>query len=153
MNVISQAFVPFDVLLICSLYFGEPRFSVRGYAMRTFLSLIRMPVPVFAGVLRDRRGAVAVLLAIALSAIVGFAGLGSEVAGWYYTTRSMQSASDAAATSAAAELAYNTAASSTQVQNAARAITATYNFTNGTNSTTVTVNNPPATTTNLTTCS
>jgi hypothetical protein len=33
-----------------------------------------------AGVIRDRRGAVAVLLAVALSGIVGVAGLGSEAA-------------------------------------------------------------------------
>jgi Flp pilus assembly protein TadG len=42
--------------------------------------ILSAPVRLFAGVLRDRKGAVAVILAIALSAIVGFAGLGSEVA-------------------------------------------------------------------------
>ena len=36
--------------------------------------VFRRPARLFADVLRDREGAVAVLLAIALSAIVGFAG-------------------------------------------------------------------------------
>ena len=110
---------------------------------------------------RDRRGATAILMALALSAIVGFAGLGSEVASWYYTTRSMQSAADSAAESAAAALAAAWVSSGTAqcptsgnfCQDTARAVAATFNFANGTSSTTVTVNNPPTTTTHLTTCS
>ena len=51
----------------------------------------------FLAVLHDRSGTIAVLLALALSAIVGFAGLGTEVASWYYTKRAMQGAADAAA--------------------------------------------------------
>jgi hypothetical protein len=51
--------------------------------MSSINRVFRRPARLFAGVLRDRNGAVAVLLAIALSAIVGFAGLGSEVAAWY----------------------------------------------------------------------
>ena len=39
------------------------------------------------------------MLAVALIGIVGFAGLGSEVAAWYFTTRSMQAAADSAAAS------------------------------------------------------
>ena len=58
--------------------------------MHTILSILNRPLPVVAKLFRDRRGAAAVLLAVALSGIVGFAGLGSEVASWYYTTRSMQ---------------------------------------------------------------
>ena len=119
--------------------------------------IFRRPARPFAGVLRDREGAVAVLLAIALSAIVGFAGLGSEVAAWYYTKRSMQGAADSAATTAAAALAAatssGTSVTSTQLTNAGRSVAAAFNFPNGTASTTVAVNNPPATTTNLTTCS
>ena len=119
--------------------------------------VFRRPARLFADVLRDREGAVAVLLAIALSAIVGFAGLGSEVASWYYTKRSMQGAADSAATTAAAELAAATisgsSVTSTQLTNAGRSVAATYNFPNGTASTTVAVNNPPATTANLNGCS
>src|SRR4030088_2994116 len=125
--------------------------------MQSVLSILNRPLRVVAKLLRDRRGAAAVLLAVALSGIVGFAGLGSEVASWYYTTRSMQGAADSAASTAAATLASATATGSTitgdQLRNAGRSVASTYNFTNGTGSTTVTVNNPPATTTNLTACS
>jgi Flp pilus assembly protein TadG len=104
--------------------------------MHRILSVLHRPLRLFAGAIRDRRGAAAVLLAIALSGIVGFAGLGSEVAAWYYTTRSMQGASDAAAATAAAELAAATASGSTvtgtQLTNAGRSVAATFNFANGT---------------------
>jgi uncharacterized membrane protein len=110
-----------------------------------------------AGIVQDRKGTVAVLLALALSAIVGFAGLGSEVASWYYTKRAMQSASDFAATSAAAELAEATVAGSTisgtELTNTGRSVAATFHFGDGANSTTVGVSNPPGTTTGLATCS
>src|SRR6267154_1669834 len=121
--------------------------------MPSILSLLNRPLPVVARLFRDRRGAAAVLLAIALSGIVGFAGLGSEVASWYYTTRSMQGAADSAAATAAAALASTTSTGSTitlaQLSNAARSVTSTFNFRDGTGGTTVTVSNPPATTTNL----
>src|ERR1044071_3927321 len=61
------------------------------------------PSPVLA--LRDRSGATAVAVALALTAVLGFAGLGTEAAGWYYTKRNMQSAADAAAATAGANLA------------------------------------------------
>src|ERR1700716_3591313 len=125
--------------------------------MSSLNRVFRGPARLFAGVLRDRNGAVAVLLAIALSAIVGFAGLGSEVAGWYYTKRAMQGAADSAPPTAAAALAAATSAgssvTSTQLTNAGRSVAATFNFPNGTASTTVAVNNPPATTANLNACS
>ena len=110
-----------------------------------------------AEVFADPSGAVAVILALAIFAIVGFAGLASEVAGWYYTTRAMQGATDAAATSAAAELAAATSAGSTasgtQLTNTGRSVAAALHFTNGVSSTTVTVNHPPAATANLNACS
>jgi Flp pilus assembly protein TadG len=111
--------------------------------------------------LRDRRGATAIMLAIALSGIVGFAGLGSEVAAWYFTTRAMQNATASAAASAAASLAAAEVTSGTTqcptspnfCRDTGRAVAASFNFTQGVSSTTVTVNNPPATTANLPTCS
>jgi Flp pilus assembly protein TadG len=124
--------------------------------MRDILLLRRLRSPV-AGVLHDNSGAVAILLAVALSGLVGFAGLGSEVASWYYIKRHMQGAADTAAATAAAELAAATkigsTATSTQLTNEGRSIAASNNFADGTNSTIVTVNNPPATTANLSTCS
>jgi Flp pilus assembly protein TadG len=116
-------------------------------------SAILIPRRFLTRLARDRRGTVAVILALALFAIVGFAGLGTEVASWYYTKRAMQGAADSAASSAAAELAAATSAgstaSSTQIANTGRSVSGTFHFTNGISNTTVSVNNPPATTTSL----
>jgi Flp pilus assembly protein TadG len=54
---------------------------------------------------RDRRGAVAVALAILFPVLIGFAGLGVEVGMWFWIQRQNQSAADAAAISAALEYA------------------------------------------------
>lgn len=93
----------------------------------------------------DRRGATAIFTGVAFSAVLGFAGLGTEVGTWYVAKRSMQGAADAAAYSAAL------AAMNTSPANAlsdaiteARAVSAQYGFANGTNGVTVTVTNPPA---------
>lgn len=124
--------------------------------MPKFSSILNRRSPAVGRLLRDRRGATAILLALALSAIVGFAGLGSEVASWYYTERSMQSAADSAASSVAAELASATlqgsTVSNTELTNTGRSVAATFNFVNGTGSTTVTINNPPSSTANLGAC-
>jgi Flp pilus assembly protein TadG len=125
--------------------------------MTNLLYIPKRPLAVLDRLVQDRRGATAVMLAVALTGIIGFAGLGSEVASWYFTTRSMQVAADSAAASAAAELAAATLSgssiSSDQLVHTGRAIAASSNFTNGVSSTTVSVNNPPGTTTGLTTCS
>jgi Flp pilus assembly protein TadG len=71
---------------------------------------LKRPLPIIGKLARDNNGATAIMLAIALSGIVGFAGLGSEVAGWYFTTRAMQGAASSSAASAAAELAAATVA-------------------------------------------
>jgi Flp pilus assembly protein TadG len=105
------------------------------------------------GPFMDRSGASAVIIALALSIIIGFAGLGTEVASWYLIKRSMQGAVDTAAATAAAELAASSSATSAQMTSAAKSIAATYGFVDGTASTTVAVNNPPATTTGLANCS
>ena len=114
--------------------------------------MLKRPLPVIGKLARDDRGATAIMLAIALSGIVGFAGLGSEVAGWYFTTRAMQGAASSAA-SAAAELAAGAVGGSVpsndQLTHTGRAVSATFNFSNGVSSTTVTVNHAPATTTGL----
>src|SRR5438270_13489076 len=112
--------------------------------MPHFPRILKRPLPAIRQLIRDRRGAVAIMLAIALSAIIGFAGLGSEVAAWYFTTRSMQSAASAAAASAAAELAAGAVSglipSGDQLNHTGRAISWPFGFKNGVNSTTVTVN-------------
>ena len=54
---------------------------------------------------RDRRGAVAVAVAVLLPVLVGFAGIGIEIGLWFAIQRQNQSAADAAAISAALEYA------------------------------------------------
>lgn len=53
---------------------------------------------------RDRRGVVAILVALALPMMIGFAGLGVETGLWYAMKWQNQSAADAAALSAALEI-------------------------------------------------
>jgi Flp pilus assembly protein TadG len=112
--------------------------------MRSILSTPRRLRLCFARLLGDRAGATAVIIALALSAIVGFAGLGTETASWYFIKRSMQGAADSAAATAAAELAASSSTTSDQMTHAARSVASRFGFANGTGSTTVTVNNPPA---------
>ena len=100
--------------------------------MPQFPLMLKRPSLAIRQLIRDRRGAAAIMLAIALSGIVGFAGLGTEVAAWYFTTRSMQGAASSAAASAAAELAAATVAGSSitgdQLTHTGRAVSATFNF-------------------------
>jgi len=98
--------------------------------------------PGFGRLIGDRGGATLITLALSLSVIAGFAGLGTEAANWYLTKRAMQGAADAAASTAAASLAAGAKASSTLITEA-KSIAAAHNFTDGSNGTTVTVNYPP----------
>ncbi len=99
----------------------------------------------FKGLLRsivaDHSGGVAVLTALSLTALLGVAGLATEASSWYVTKRNMQGAADAAAFSA--DTALKNGASLTELTAAAKAVAAQYGFVDGTNSVTVTVNNPP----------
>ncbi len=90
--------------------------------------------------LSDRTGGVAVLTAVALTGLLGAAGLGTEATMWYVAKRNMQAAADAAAFTAATA---NAAGNSGGAQSAAKAITARYGYTDGTGSIVVKVNNPP----------
>jgi Flp pilus assembly protein TadG len=121
--------------------------------MRCIPSIPRRPYQLVRGLLGDTAGGSAVIIALSLSAIIGFAGLGTETASWYLIKRSMQGAADTAAATAAAELAVNHSATSSQMTSAAKSIAASYGFVDGTASTSVTVNNPPGTTAGLTNCS
>jgi hypothetical protein len=95
-----------------------------------------------AQLLRDRKGGVAVLTAMSLTTLLGFAGLGTEATLWYVAKRNMQGASDAAAfTASTAAVAGQT---STAYIAAARAVAAQYGYVNGVNGITVAVNNPPS---------
>ena len=88
---------------------------------------------------QDPSGAVTVTVALALSALVGFAALGTEIAGWYVTKRSMQGAADSAAYSAAMAKAAGAADYIAQ----AKSVAGSYSYVDGQNNVTITVNSPP----------
>src|SRR5215207_4163859 len=92
--------------------------------------------------LADRTGASAVLLALALSGLVGAAGLATEAASWYAEKRAMQGAADAAASTAAAALAAGAKSPST-LTGEAKSVTSAYHFADRSNGTAVFVNYPP----------
>jgi len=106
--------------------------------MQRWTSLSRLRC---AQLISDRDGGVAVLTAMSLTTLLGFAGLGTEATLWYVAKRNMQGASDAAAfTAETAEIAGQSAANFTV---AAKAVAARYGYVDGVNGVTVAVNNPP----------
>ena len=88
--------------------------------MRSIISTLRRLRQYFARMLGDPTGSTAVIIALSLSAIVGFAGLGTETASWYFIKRSMQGAADSAAATAAAELATSSSTTIDQMRSSAR---------------------------------
>src|SRR5262249_37091636 len=116
--------------------------------MSEILCLTRRLSSPASDVLRNRSGATAVAMALALTGGLGFAGLASEAASWYFTKRDMQGAADAAAATAGGNVASTWqrggSASSTQFTTDAKSIAARYGFVDGTNSTTVSVEYPPS---------
>ena len=88
-----------------------------------------------------RRGFVLVTMIASLTIVMAFLGLAIDVGYEQYMKVRMQAAADAAALGGARELA---ASGTTNLVSAARGDAATNGFTHGTNSVTVTVNNPPA---------
>src|ERR1043166_9242696 len=115
--------------------------------MGDILSGTRHPVAPVSGLLRDRSGATAVAVAFALTAVLGFAGLGTEAASWYYTKRIMQSEADAAAASAGANLAMTLqpggTVSSSQFTPDAQSIAPKCGFVTGAGSAAASVESPP----------
>ncbi len=107
------------------------------------LSLITSRCWAFASRLAaDERGFSAVLTGIAATVLLGFGGLAVDVGYWQWNQRNMQGAADQAAF-AAATIAHN--GSTTAVATTtAKGITAAMGFADGSNSVTVTVNNPPS---------
>src|ERR1700745_2136531 len=91
--------------------------------------------------LRDDRGSYIVLMAVALPATIGVAGLGTEGGWWLYNHRVNQSAADNAAYSAATAYAID---STVNITSEAKAVSASnYDLVDGQNGVTVTVNKPP----------
>jgi len=89
--------------------------------------------------LRDSRGATSTLIAVSLLVLLGFAGAATETGVWFVGKRNLQGAADAAAYGAALA----SGGSNTVLQTEAKATTARYGYTDGTNGVTVTVNKPP----------
>src|SRR5579862_7909621 len=75
---------------------------------------------------RDRSGASAVMIALAMTGLLGVVGLGTEVGMWYAGKRTMQAASDSAAFSAA--MAKYNGESKNQYTAEAKSVAGTYNF-------------------------
>jgi Flp pilus assembly protein TadG len=96
-----------------------------------------------ARLVRDRTGSISVMAALSLTALIGFAGLGTEASYWYVKKQQMQSAADAASYSAAAAIAAGETVASGTPAAAARAVAAQYGYVDGTNDVSVTVNSPP----------
>ena len=113
---------------------------------RTFLTLRdqRGAIAIELGLRRDllgnKDGATATVVGLVLTGFVGFLGLGSEAGMWYYTHRTMQSAADSGALSAAAAL---VAGGTGNYTTEAKATTAQYGFADGTAKVAVAVNKPP----------
>jgi hypothetical protein len=98
------------------------------------IQAINTSVRRFAG---DRRGNVAIISAMALPALMGTFGLGTEVASWYANQRAMQNAADSAALAAATN-------ASSGYADEAKAVTAQYGFADGQNGVAVSVSNAAA---------
>ena len=101
---------------------------------------------VLAGVLSDRRGASAIVLALSLSSVLGAAGLAVDAGLWYNDKRTVQGVADLAAWSALQTYSAESEGSTsvTDAKNAALAIASANGFASGVGGVTVTVNNPPA---------
>ena len=110
---------------------------------RTFFA--RRAVSQLAILGRDRRGSVTVIMALCLTALTGFLGLGAEVGLWYLEQRDMQNAADAAAIAAATN-----ASSTYDVE--AKAVAQQYGFTDGSNNVIVSASNTAPCPSGGTTC-
>jgi len=102
----------------------HPRQAARSTNRKTVTDLI----------CRDRNGAIAVVAALSLTALIGVVGLAIDIGMWYRTNRALQNAADSAVIAAA----LNGTAS---YQAEAKGIAAQYGFVDGSNGITVTALN------------
>jgi len=89
-------------------------------------------------IITDERGQTSILIAMCIACLCGMAGFAVDVGTMFHAKRMLQTAADAAAIAAAADMNYNT------VDATAKATTALNGVVHGVNGTTVTVNNPPS---------
>lgn len=90
----------------------------------------------------DRKGSIAVIVGLTIVAILGFAGLATEVGMWYFGKRHMQDAADSSAYSAAAAKYKGENTEEFTVE--ADSVAAKFDFVHDVDGVTVTVHNPPA---------
>lgn len=90
--------------------------------------------PRFGQLARDRRGAIAVTIALSLTLLCGVIGLSTDLGTWYWLQRKMQNAADAAAIAAAVD-------GSSSYQSTGLGVAANYGFVNGTGTVSVTIAN------------
>ena len=90
----------------------------------------------------DEKGQALIMTALGFSILLGFMSLAIDTGILFRAKRKMQIAADAAATAGAQDYLYN--GDTTKAKATARAISGLNGFTDGTDSVTVTVNNPPA---------
>jgi Flp pilus assembly protein TadG len=114
-------------------------FIFRSWVLNRFSQCRSSKLSAFA---TNRSGVVSLITALAFTALLGFAALGSEVANWYVTKRSMQGAADSAAYTAAFALAAGQSISSSKSE--ATSVAGGYGYVNGVKGFTVSVNSPPA---------
>ncbi len=105
------------------------------------MTTVAAPRPWLRRLADDRNGASAVVIAVSMTVLMGFAGLAIDVGFWYRDARAAQGAADSAAYSAAVDTAAGDGASG--VASTAKAIAAQYGFVDGQNHVTVTVHQPP----------
>jgi Flp pilus assembly protein TadG len=89
----------------------------------------------------DQSGVTALFTGLAMTVLIGFAGLAVDVGYWQLTKRNMQGAADQAAYSAA--IAYDAAGGTVTIAQA-QGVAASFGFVNGQNGTSVTLNQPPS---------
>jgi Flp pilus assembly protein TadG len=83
---------------------------------------------------QDQNGVVAIVMTLALTAVIGMAGLAIDIAMWYRNDRAMQNAADAAVIAAALN-------GTNSYQDEAKAVAGRYGFVDGVNGVTVTALN------------
>lgn len=92
--------------------------------------------------LRDEQGNILVLLAICMTVLIGFMGMGIDVGMLYRSRQQVQIAADAAAVAAAVDYEYNSSIDHAKL--AGKAASSTNGFTDGSNGISVTINTPPS---------
>jgi hypothetical protein len=97
-------------------------------------------MPRISRLFRDQSGTIAIMTALTLPLLIGFAALGVEVTEWYAEARSIEAAADNAALSAAVAYAQGNKEGYTQE---ATAVAGTNGFVNGANGVMVNVYKPP----------